>query len=60
MKRFFSSTFIDWNKVSKSYKGIQINYYSNKHRLDMLWYYGWDCESGCIWDISCIKNIKKN
>ena len=25
--------------------------------LESGWYYGWDCSSGCIWDISCIQDF---
>jgi hypothetical protein len=52
---------IDWKKVSKDYKGIEINPYLYKMRYDrrVFWYYGWDVASGCIWGNGVIKNIKK-
>jgi len=46
---------IDWEKVKEKYSGIIITPYCWKSRLDFLWYYGWDCESGCIWDTSILK-----
>lgn len=56
-----SASMIDWDKVSKDYAGIEINPYVHAARLNMktMWYYGWDVASGCIWDLSIIKNYKK-
>jgi hypothetical protein len=47
---------IDWLKVKSEYQGIIISPYQWECRLSMdsSWYYGWDCASGCIWDINCI------
>ena len=56
-------SFIDWGTVKKDYKGIEIQkYYHIKYMLGYnfpIWFYGWDVSSGCIWDLSIIKNIKK-
>lgn len=51
---------LDWNKVKEKYQGIIIAPYQWECRLalESCWYYGWDCASGCIWDISCIKEFK--
>lgn len=51
---------LDWNKVKAKYQGIIISPYQWNCRLDQRcqWYYGWDCASGCLWDLSCIKEIK--
>lgn len=51
---------VDWNKVKEKYQGIIIAPYQWKCRLhlDCNWYYGWDCASGCIWDLTCIKEFK--
>jgi hypothetical protein len=48
---------IDWDKVAKAYKGIIITPYLWDFRLkfDYIWYYGWDCAGGCIWDLTCVK-----
>jgi len=46
---------IDWKKVTNEYDGIEINPYQYKARLKLLWYYGWDIASGCIWNL---KNTK--
>jgi hypothetical protein len=55
---------IDWAKVQKEYKGIEIrNYYDLKWNHDLrefnIWFYGWDVPGGCIWDLSAIRRIKK-
>jgi hypothetical protein len=44
---------IDWAKVSKKYDGIEIVPYQNNARMNfkLLWYYGWDVASGCIWNL---------
>lgn len=51
---------IDWPAVSKLYSGIEIAPYDWTSRLahDTFWYYGWDCASGCIWDLSAIKKFE--
>lgn len=47
-KRFYP---INWPEVAKDYKGILISPY--------VWAaYGWDIESGCIWDTSILKLTK--
>lgn len=48
------SYYIDWNKVSSEYDGIEINPYIRKARLELLWYYGWDVASGCVWNLDNI------
>ena len=50
---------IDWYSVAKKYKGIEIIPYIYSARYDVMWYYGWDVASGCIWDSTAIKNIKR-
>lgn len=51
---------IDWEAVAKRYTGIEIEPYNWQRRLsqtdvmDMLWYYGWDCASGCIWELDAL------
>lgn len=51
---------LDWNKVKAKYQGIIIAPYQWNCRLSPKsnWYYGWDCASGCIWDLDCIKEFK--
>ena len=50
---------IDWSRVSAQHQGIVISPYIWTRRLEMLWYYGWDCASGCIWDLHAIKDLKR-
>ena len=51
---------IDWEMVASKYQGIVIAPYIWSMRLHdkMLWYYGWDCASGCIWDVSAIERLE--
>ena len=51
---------IDWEKMMGKYQGIIIAPYQFSCRMhnDSCWYYGWDCASGCIWDLSCIEQFK--
>jgi len=60
-RRICKSYELNWDKVKKEYQGIIISPYQWDCRLDSnaMWYYGWDCSSGCIWDISCIKEFKE-
>lgn len=51
---FYDSTrlsMIDWKRVGRNWDGIEIAPYQWERRLapEFLWYYGWDCASGCIW-----------
>ena len=52
---------IKWFDVSKDYKGVEIvNYHTmrwNSELNDQLWLMGWDVDSGCIWDLSCINKV---
>jgi hypothetical protein len=52
---------LDWSKVKTLYQGIIISPYQWDCRLHphTTWYYGWDCSSGCLWDLNCIKEFKK-
>lgn len=59
-KRLCKSNEIDWEKMQREYQGIIITPYQWECRLDndCNWYYGWDCASGCIWNIECIEEFK--
>ena len=58
-KRFKNRHTLDWKKVSSLYSGILITPYIWKARntFETNWYYTWDCASGCVWDISVIKDF---
>jgi hypothetical protein len=46
---------IDWDQVRAQYDGLIITPYIWEKRLDLLWYYGWDCASGCLWNPDVVK-----
>lgn len=39
----------DWGVVAKDFDGIEIAPYLWERRMNVMWYYGWDCASGVIW-----------
>lgn len=49
-----STMWIDWVRAAEGYAGIEIAPYQWEHRLGLMWYYGWDVASGCIWDPTAI------
>ncbi len=49
---------IEWWRVAQKYPGIMITPYCWQRRLDLFWYYGWDCASGCIWDSEAVASIE--
>ena len=46
---------IDWNRVTSEFDGIVISPYQRECRHELMWYYGWDCASGCIWNVDKIR-----
>jgi hypothetical protein len=48
---------IDWSKVAADHAGIVIAPYQWSLRHQLMWYYTWDCASGCIWDTSVIERV---
>lgn len=59
-RRLCATYELDWNKVKQSYQGIIIPQYHWECRMSQksCWYYGWDCSSGCVWDLDCIEEFK--
>ena len=55
----FSSVHIDWKEVMWNYDGVEISPYFGELRLsyNLIWYYGWDVASGCLWKASAKKKI---
>jgi hypothetical protein len=49
---------LDWPQVYPLWQGIIITPYLWERRMDYMWYYGWDCASGCIWDLSAIRSFQ--
>lgn len=48
-----SSRTLNWPALAEKYDGILLTryYYDPELRMshEALWYYGWDCASGCLW-----------
>lgn len=55
----YPSYSINWPEVAKGYQGIIIAPYQWDRRLewDTSWYNGWDCASGCVWDVEAIESV---
>ena len=47
---------IDWREVTKDSDGLIIAPYLR--RFEVSWYYGWDCASGCIWNLDAIESVE--
>lgn len=50
---------IDWRRVAEEYDGIIITPYQWRRRMELMWYYGWDCASGCIWRSDAIAALNQ-
>ena len=49
---------VPWPRIAEDFQGIIISPYQWSVRMELLWYYGWDCASGCIWDLSAIEKME--
>ncbi len=49
--------YIDWPRVAEVYDGIEITPYLWSMRLDFMWYYGWDCSSGVLWNLDALRGF---
>jgi hypothetical protein len=49
---------IDWRRVARDYDGLIIAPYQWSCRMEYDWYYGWDCASGCIWNLDAIADLE--
>lgn len=60
LRGIFSNFTIDWPRISDEYQGILIAPYHFDLRMDrdFFWYFGWDCSSGCIWDLEAIASFE--
>jgi hypothetical protein len=47
--------YIMWGEVAEKYSGIIIVPYSHEKSQTCLWYYGWNCAGGCVWDTSVLR-----
>jgi len=50
-------TQIRWDMVAAKYGGIEISPYIYEARMNMMWYYGWDVASGCLWGDNVVTDI---
>lgn len=51
---------IDWQGLAQRYSGIEIAPYQEIDSFRFCaWYSSWNVASGCIWDLSVIKSLKK-
>ena len=63
-RRIFSEEYIwksrpiDWTPITALYDGIIIAPYQWPCRMKYDWYYGWDCASGCIWNLRAIAAVE--
>lgn len=48
---------IDWPRVMREFPGILITPYNWPCRHRFMWYYGWDCASACVWDLSTVEPV---
>jgi hypothetical protein len=50
---------LDWPRLAARWQGLLIAPYQWSCRLhdQCFWYYGWDCASGCIWDVDAIATL---
>lgn len=48
---------ISWAEVAEAYDGILISPHDYSLRWDLSWYSGWDCASGCIWNLAAIESL---
>ena len=54
----YVNRYIDWHKVAARHDGLIITPYIWRRRMELNWYYPWDCASGCIWKAQAIKGIR--
>lgn len=49
---------IDWPRLYGEYDGIVIAPYQwSVRNSDLGWYYGWDCASGCVWNLHAVASV---
>jgi hypothetical protein len=48
----------DWAEVGQNHDAIVIAPYIWERRLEgPMWYYGWDCASGCVWNAKAVAEL---
>ncbi|HEY4355926.1 MAG TPA: hypothetical protein VGN16_09280 [Acidobacteriaceae bacterium] len=50
---------MDWHRVAREYDAMVISPYQWERRMGehTMWYYSWDCASGCVWNADAIKEL---
>lgn len=48
----------DWERLAQEYQAIIIAPYQWSLRMEMMWYYTWDCASGVVWDKDAVESFK--
>lgn len=54
---FPGARMVYWPRVERDCGGVIIAPYQWDRRMECMWYYGWDCASGCIWDLGNIESV---
>jgi hypothetical protein len=54
---YYRRNYLDWTRIKQHYDGVIITPYLWARR-DLMWYYGWDVASGCIWNLDAIQSVK--
>jgi hypothetical protein len=49
------ANYIMWGDVAEKHSGIIIAPYSRTRSETYLWYHGWNCAGGCIWDLNAVR-----
>ena len=47
----------NWAHIRAEFDGVTIAPYQWERRLEVMWYYGWDCASGVIWNLDAIEAV---
>jgi len=52
---YLESLTLDWPRIASTFAGLLITPYQWVCRLQVMWFYGWDCASAVVWDLSTIE-----
>lgn len=48
---------VSWGRVDDDWSGIEMMPYIYQHRMDYMWYNGWDVPSGAVWHEDAVESI---
>lgn len=54
IRKHFSACIL-WGEVAQRHAGIIVAPYIPERSTAYLWYAGWNCAGGCVWDLSVIR-----